>query len=93
MREEGADPGAVDEVARAPEGGEEEEVEEDALEISVSRVTKCRGGRKKDLHLWVEKACIRLNNADSLVKGLNGIKGSIAIGNHGGQIQFEILRV
>lgn len=33
LGEEGGDPGVVDEVADAAEGGEEEEVEEDAVEI------------------------------------------------------------
>ena len=32
LREEGGDPGAVDEIAGAGEGGKEEEVEEDAVD-------------------------------------------------------------
>ncbi len=35
LGEESADPGAVDEVASTGEGGEEEKVEEDSVEISI----------------------------------------------------------
>lgn len=43
------------------------------------------------LHLRVEDASVRLDDADSLVESLKRIRRSLAISHHSGQVQLQIL--
>lgn len=65
LREEGCDPGVVDEVDGAGEEGEEEEVEEDAVFVFCASVivSAMRGGigwqgKVEDIYIWGSKILV-----------------------------------
>jgi hypothetical protein len=94
LREQSRDPGVVDEVAGAAEGGEEEEVEEDAVELLL--VLRFQWGSVfilENLHLRVEPANRRLNNAHRLVVDLARVDLAGGALQHGGEVQAQVLRV
>lgn len=47
----------------------------------------------KGLHLGVEDAGGRLDNADSLVVGLKGVESILAVPDNGGKVELEVLGV
>ena len=86
LGEESGDPGVVDEVADAAEGGEEEEVEEDTgrgIELVCgSRVC----WTWESLHLRVEPAHRSLNDADSFVVDLASVDLAGGALEHGSKV-------
>jgi hypothetical protein len=96
LGEEGGDPGVVDEVADTTEGGEEEEVEEDAARRSCVNfeIFCCRRFRLGIfLHLRVEPAHGSLDDTDSLVVDLASVDLAGGGLEHGGDVQAQVLRV
>jgi hypothetical protein len=98
LGEESGDPGVVDEVADTAEGGEEEEVEEDAIEeklISLVSLVCCPAVMllQVSLHLRVKPGQRCLNDADSLVVDLLGVDLASCALQHGGDVQAQVLRV
>lgn len=92
LREERLDPGLVDEVEGAGEGGEEEEVEEDATRCVLVLRFDESGVGLKGLHLGIKNAGCRLDNADGLVVGLELIDIALA-GENGDDLEAQLLRV
>ena len=48
---------------------------------------------KNDSHLRVEDTGIGLNDADGLIESLESVCRPFFIGDHGGQVKLEILRL
>lgn len=97
LGEQSGDPGVVDEVDDAGEGGQEEEVEEDAVRhavlVNIFWNALCRCWDVINLHLRIEPANRRLNNADSLVVDLTSVDLACSALQHGGEVQAQVLRV
>jgi hypothetical protein len=93
LGEESGDPGVVDEVDDAAEGGEEEEVEEDAGRELVLVCGSFLCWSWWFLHLRVEPAHGSLDDADSLVVDLASVDLAGGALENGGEVQAEILRV
>lgn len=97
LGEQSGDPGVVDEVDDAAEGSQEEEVEEDAVKhavlVNFFWNASCRRWGVINLHLRVEPANRRLNNADSLVVDLASVDLASGALQHGGEVQAQVLRV
>lgn len=97
LREEGGDPGAVDEVTCAAEDGGEEEVEEEAVG-GVSQPDEeegDEGGGFVYLHLRIKNTGIRLDDRDRLIERLDRNRGALILRRRQNdrEIQLEFLRL
>lgn len=91
-REEGLDPGLVNEVEDAGEGAREEEVQEDAV-VSVSHLKGLGRRGVGNIHLGVEEASGRLDNSSHLICSLNLEDLTLIIHDHSRQLDPHILRL
>lgn len=90
LGKKGGDPGVVHEVKRAREGAENDEVEEDARGTVSGCLQRLRLVSGRDIHLRVEEAGSRLDNADRLVVHRNRQEVALGVLQHGHQLQTQV---
>lgn len=93
LREEGGDPGVVDEVAGSGEDAKEDEVEEDARVMNWYGKTREYRQIVVDSHLRVKERGRGLDDGDGLVEDLLGEDRALRVLNHGSQVQGQVLGV
>lgn len=90
LRKEVGDPSVVDKVDSSSKRAEKDKVEEDAgRRMSVCAET----GDGGHIHLRVQEASGRLNNADRLIVHRNSVESLLAVLEHSPQLQTQILGV
>lgn len=90
LGEEGLDPGLVDKVEGAGEGGGEEEVEEDAGKCQLSALVDRQRG---NAHLRIEEARRSLDNGGRGVCGLDLVDAARGVGEDGDELDVDVLGV
>lgn len=89
LREEGLDPGLVDEVEGTSESSGEEEVEEDAECIVSLR----REHGKRNIHLGVKKAGRSLNDGGRAIVDQDLVEGTGRVRDKGLELDANLLRL